>query len=247
MAVVEYEKGNACRLSANFRVSEFACHGTGCCDRVLVDEDLVAFLQKMRDHFGKPVVINSGYRCGIHNRRVGGAAGSRHLLGQAADIAVQGVAPAEVAKFAESIGVLGIGLYETAADGYFVHVDTRPVKSFWYGQGQAHRASFGGYGLAQFRQELQAALSVGEDALLTAAPTLGEKWNRHHKAVKPVQKYLSALGYWEVGEADGVAGAKFAAAVAHFQRDQGCEDTGILEQWGVSWHRLLQSGEEAGL
>ena len=50
----------------------------------------------------------------------------------AADIAVRGIAPAEVAKYAEFIGILGIGLYETDVDGYFVHVDTRTTKSFSY-------------------------------------------------------------------------------------------------------------------
>ena len=47
---------------------------------------------------------------------------------------VEGIHPSEVAKFAESIGILGIGLYETNSDGYFVHIDTRTTKSFWYGQ-----------------------------------------------------------------------------------------------------------------
>lgn len=245
MAVLEYKKGDAGRLSANFRVSEFACHGRGCCQKVLVDGDLVAHLQAIRDHFGQPVTVNSGYRCEIHNKAVGGAVGSRHTMGMAADIAVRGVAPAEVAKFAESMGILGIGLYETAADGYFVHIDTRTKKSFWYGQKESHRESFGGYGIDRFRAELAAALGVLESEVLSAAPTLGEKWNNRHPAVKPAQKFLAALGYDEVGPADGIAGSQFAAAVAHFQRDRGCAPTGSLEQWGISWHKLLQ-GKEGG-
>lgn len=244
MAIKEYAKGDSARLSANFRVAEFACHGRGCCDKVLVDEKLVAYLQQIREHFGVPVTVNSGYRCQAHNRTVGGAAGSRHTMGQAADIGVRGVAPAEVAKYAESIGIMGIGLYETAADGYFVHIDCRSGKSFWYGQSQSRRESFGGYGAERLREELRQVLGCEPEQLLAAAPTLGAKWNRFHGAVKPVQKYLAALGYTEVGRADGIAGAKFAAAVAHFQRDQGCEDTGILEQWGKTWHILLQA--EAG-
>ena len=43
----------------------------------------------------------------------------------------------EIAKYAESIGVLGIGLYETDKDGHFVHIDTRTKKSFWYGHKRA--------------------------------------------------------------------------------------------------------------
>jgi hypothetical protein len=101
-------------------------------------------LQNIRNHFGKPVNISSGYRCATHNKNIGGATGSKHSKGQAADIYINGVAPAEIAKYAESIGILGIGLYETDKDGHFVHVDTRTSKSFWYGQSEAYRSTFGG-------------------------------------------------------------------------------------------------------
>lgn len=143
MAIKTYKKGSKDKLSANFKVSEFACHGDRCCDTVLIDEKLVEYLQAIRDHFGKPVTITSAYRCETHNKKIGGATGSRHTKGQAADIAVSGVKPAEVAKYAESIGILGIGLYEDK-DGNFVHVDTRTTKYFWYGHGQARRTTFGG-------------------------------------------------------------------------------------------------------
>lgn len=145
MAIKTYKKGSTAKLSANFGVHEFACKGSKCgCNTVLIDEKLVIFVQKIRDHFGKPTTITSGYRCSKHNKSVGGATASRHAKGQAADIKVEGVAPAEVAKYAESIGVKGIGLYETAKDGYFVHIDTRTTKAFWYGQKQAKRTTFGG-------------------------------------------------------------------------------------------------------
>ena len=129
-------------LSTNFKVKEFRCNDGS--DTVLIDSGLVAILQKIRTHFGRPVTINSAYRTATYNYRVGGASGSQHVKGTAADIVVKGVAPKEVAKYAESIGVKGIGLYETAKDGYFVHVDTRANKSFWYGQAQAYRETFGG-------------------------------------------------------------------------------------------------------
>ena len=245
MAILQYKKTDRTQLSEHFRVSEFACRGKNCCDKVLIDEDLVQHLQRIRTHFGKPVTINSGYRCTTHNKSVGGVPASRHLKGQAADIAVSGVAPAEVAKYAQQIGILGIGLYETDVDGYFVHIDTRPNKSFWYGQKQILREDFGGYDFPAFVRQLQQALGVTVDGIpgpqtLHATPTLGVQWNNRHNCVAPVQKWLDALGYPEVGAADGIAGPKFAAAVAHFQRDQGLADTGILEQWGSSWYALLK-------
>lgn len=146
MAVKTYQEADKVQLSKNFNSYEFRCGlGSPCsCTTVLVDDKLVEYLQKIRDHFGKSVTITSGYRCPSYNKRIGGATGSRHSKGQAADIVVSGVTPREVAKYAESIGVLGIGLYETSADGHFTHIDTRDYKSFWYGQNEAKRTTFGG-------------------------------------------------------------------------------------------------------
>lgn len=142
--IKKYKKDESEVLSKNFTSKEFDCHGKNCCDETEIDLQLVEFLQKIRDHFGKPLHISSGYRCPVHNSKVGGATGSRHSKGMAADIYITGVAPAEIAKYAESIGIKGIGLYETKSDGFFVHIDTRDSKYFWYGQAQKYRETFGG-------------------------------------------------------------------------------------------------------
>lgn len=145
MAIKTYAKGVAVKLSNNFKSTEFDCNGSKCCSSTLIDEKLVEYLQKIRDHFGKAVNICSSYRCKVHNGRISNASKkSKHMLGMAADIKVSGVKPSEVAKFAESIGVLGIGLYDTDKDGHFVHIDTRNYKCFWFGHAQAYRSTFGG-------------------------------------------------------------------------------------------------------
>ena len=46
----------------------------------------VEVLQPIRDAWGQPIVVTSGYRCPKLNAAVGGVKGSQHLLGQAADI-----------------------------------------------------------------------------------------------------------------------------------------------------------------
>ena len=143
-SMIEFQKGRTDKIAPNFQYKEFDCQGKGCCSTTIIDEKLVAYIQQIRDHFGKPVTITSSYRCEIHNKRVGGATKSYHMQGKAADIVVQGVSSREVAKYAESIGILGIGLYETSADGYFTHIDTRTTKSFWYGQSEQPRTTFGG-------------------------------------------------------------------------------------------------------
>lgn len=43
-------------------------------------------LQPIRDAFGKPIIISSGFRCVQLNKKVGGASNSDHLFGAAADI-----------------------------------------------------------------------------------------------------------------------------------------------------------------
>lgn len=43
-------------------------------------------LQPVRDKFGKPITVNSGFRCPALNRAVGGVATSEHLTGNAVDI-----------------------------------------------------------------------------------------------------------------------------------------------------------------
>lgn len=46
----------------------------------------VNVLQPLRDHFGEPIVVTSGYRCPAVNRAVGGSSTSFHAKGFAADI-----------------------------------------------------------------------------------------------------------------------------------------------------------------
>lgn len=43
-------------------------------------------LDKARAHFGKPIHVNSGYRCPELNEKIGGVKNSQHLKGEAADI-----------------------------------------------------------------------------------------------------------------------------------------------------------------
>lgn len=55
-----------------------------------VEENLQALvdnvLDPVRERYGKPIKVNSGFRCPIHNRTVGGVPNSQHVKGEAADI-----------------------------------------------------------------------------------------------------------------------------------------------------------------
>ena len=123
------------RLAPDFKVRELRCRDGS--DTVMVDETLTVVLQCIREHFGKPVTITSGYRTAAHNAAVGGAKSSQHLLGRAADIRVQGVSVEDVAAYAESLmpDWGGIGRYPVKAGRTtgWVHVDTRADKARWRG------------------------------------------------------------------------------------------------------------------
>lgn len=122
-------------LSPNFRVREFACRDGS--DPVFIDSALVDLLQRIRDHFGQPVTITSGYRTAEHNAKVGGSKSSQHLLGRAADIQVADTSVEDVAAYAESLMPAwgGVGRYpvKTGRAKGWVHVDTRAAKSRWTG------------------------------------------------------------------------------------------------------------------
>ena len=121
-------------LTYNFTIEEFDCS-----DGTQVPEELVPNIQKLannlqllRDHIGKPIHINSGYRSPEYNEAVGGVMSSRHVKGQAADIRVVGMTPDEVANKIEDLiqqGIMdegGLGRYMT-----FTHYDVRGFRSRW--------------------------------------------------------------------------------------------------------------------
>jgi len=116
------------QLSKNFKLSEFVCkEGKG---EVLYDTEMIDKLQALRDCFNVPVQIVSGYRSPEYNRGVGGSINSQHLLGKAADIAID-LDKERVKEKAIELGFKGIGLYDT-----FIHLDVRDDPnprgySFW--------------------------------------------------------------------------------------------------------------------
>lgn len=131
MNLVEYfskKKDGNKYISENFKAKEFACKDGS--DVIFISPELAIVLQKIRDHFGKAVHINSGYRTFAYNKKIGGATYSQHCYGTAADIRITGVKPKDIAAYVETLLVNkgGIGIYKN-----FVHVDVRATKSRWNG------------------------------------------------------------------------------------------------------------------
>ena len=58
-------------------------------------------LEKVRAQYGRPVRVNSGYRCPALNARIGGSTTSQHMKGEAMDFEIDGVANGDICKWIE--------------------------------------------------------------------------------------------------------------------------------------------------
>lgn len=124
-------------MSVHFVMREFECR-CGCRMPTPVRarvHTLCVALERLRAELGRPVRVNSGYRCPAHNRAVGGARASQHVLGCAVDLSVAGMTGAELAARLESLiarGAIpdgGIGLYPDRPS--IVHYDQRGKHVRW--------------------------------------------------------------------------------------------------------------------
>lgn len=136
------------RLTAHFRLSEFATH-----DGTPVPSDLVddytrlcrLVLEPLRERFGVCSVV-SGYRHPAYNARIGGATKSVHMGGRgggihgvAADVRFARGGPSSWAAAAEPLLAKhfppggGLGTYPGATG--WIHVDTRGYRARWRGAG----------------------------------------------------------------------------------------------------------------
>lgn len=118
-------------LTKNFSWAEFACKGKNCCGGVSkINPALVQALQAVRDAYGKPLTVSSGYRCPAHNKAAGGVTNSQHALGNAADISDP---RQELAKFLlGNLALLeanGLWLENPKATPTWVHLDIKERKN----------------------------------------------------------------------------------------------------------------------
>ena len=102
----------------------------------------------------------------------------------------------------------------------------------------------GVYTLEKFVRDVQAATGASVDGVagpetISKTVTVSAYVNREHPVVVPIQKRLYALGYTMVGEADGVAGVKFEAAVQAFQGNNHCWVDGEITAGNKTWRKLL--------
>lgn len=104
-------------VTKNFKLNEFMQEHKG--RYAYFAEHVFGFIQKVRDQIGGPIHVTSAYRSPAYNKKIKGAALSRHMYGDALDIA--GAPLSEMQAACRSAGASFIQLY---ADGH-IHCDWR--------------------------------------------------------------------------------------------------------------------------
>ena len=127
-----------------FKMKEFECHD-GCempaSARANIEALVEVVLDPARERLGKAIRVNSGYRCPKHNLKVGGAVGSQHMKGEAADV-VTGDSLERLVRIIKEQGVFDqMIVYPT-----FVHVSYKRIGT---NRHQVLTKVSGGYASAQ--------------------------------------------------------------------------------------------------
>ena len=85
----------------------------------LMNKEFLEILDEVREDYGKPMHITSGYRTEAHNKEVGGKKNSSHLKGLAVDVACTTSRDRfELVRLFLEYGITRIGIADT-----FIHID----------------------------------------------------------------------------------------------------------------------------
>lgn len=81
------EKDSTQELSPNLKHTEIMCRCQNPrCSFTIVDLRLPFAFERVREIWGGPIFVTSGFRCQDHNEKVGGSPRSKHAKGQALDL-----------------------------------------------------------------------------------------------------------------------------------------------------------------
>jgi len=106
----------------NFKTWEFACP---CCGLNGMSIRFIDKLDRSREIAKVRFKINSGYRCAIHNKKIGGSDTSSHLTGLAVDIKAEDYKT----RFKILQSLIYVGFNRIGIRKDFIHVDDDPDKT----------------------------------------------------------------------------------------------------------------------
>jgi zinc D-Ala-D-Ala carboxypeptidase len=110
-----------------FTRAEMACKHTGKCE---MDPGFMSRLETLRERFGAPLVVTSGYRDPSHPEEAKKAEPGTHAQGIAVDLAVRGADAVRLLELALPLGFRGIGVQQKGQTR-FLHLDTRQTPAMW--------------------------------------------------------------------------------------------------------------------
>lgn len=173
---------------------------------------------------------------------------------------------AEVKTMQENLIYMGYSCGSAGADGDFGSGTDTAVRAFQKDNGLTVDGKYGAkskakleelvankkkasttvsstYTKTQFIKDVQLAIGAKVDGIagsvtLSKTITISKTKNNKHAVVKPLQKYLNALGY-NCGAEDGIAGAKFDSAAKAWAKANGCVADGEFTKGGTSWKKIL--------
>ena len=115
--------GGLARLAPNGLLKQTESVDTAC-----LKPSLVRALKSVEQHYGRKMMITSGYRSPEHNRRARGAKNSLHMYCAAVDVQIKGVSKWELARYVRSMpGRGGVGTYCHTES---VHIDVGPERDW---------------------------------------------------------------------------------------------------------------------
>lgn len=125
MSLITWSRGRVQPVSQHFSTKEFTCK-CGVCSMQKIEGELIKRLEEVRELYGRPIQVTSGYRCERYQealRKQGlqtSTGPSTHQEGRAADITGEDLDELELActKVFKAIGVAKT----------FLHVDLRDDK-----------------------------------------------------------------------------------------------------------------------
>jgi len=108
-------------MAKYFSDKEMACSHCGASN---MDPEFMDALDRLREAYGKPLAVTSGYRCPEHPIEARKARAGAHSTGKAADLAVDRGEAHELLKLAMEMNKFtGVGIQQKGS-GRFIHLDT---------------------------------------------------------------------------------------------------------------------------
>jgi zinc D-Ala-D-Ala carboxypeptidase len=114
----------------NFSDDELKCQHCGALNPHGAFKVFMDRIQQLRERYGKPLRVTSGYRCEDHPIEAKKAEAGMHSYA-AIDLGVAGKDAYDIVKMAFELGFTGVGVSQRKGIPRFIHLDDREYPAIW--------------------------------------------------------------------------------------------------------------------